>query len=72
MLLFHKNFSINGQGIGQVLSHTKSLKHKQNVLLDNTSKQSIIKFKEVDPTSKSGGSGKELPEFRKHLQVDSM
>ena len=50
----------------------KSLKHKQNVPPDNTSKQSTIKFKEVHPTSESDSSGKELPEFRKQLQVDSM
>ena len=39
---------------------------------DNTGKQSTIKFKEVDPTSESGSSGKKLPELRKQLQVDSM
>ena len=50
----------------------KSLKHKKNVPPDNTSKQSTIKFKQVGPTSESGSSGKELPEFRKQLQVDSM
>ena len=50
----------------------KSLKHKQNVPPENTSKQSTIKFKEVDPTSESGSSGKELLEFRKQLQVDSI
>ena len=68
----HKKFSIGGQGIGQVFSHMKSLKHKQNVPPDNMRKQSTIKFKEVDPTSDSGSSGKELPEFRKQSQVDSM
>ena len=50
----------------------KNLKHKQNVPQDNTGKQSTIKFKEVDPTSESGSSGKKLPELRKQLQVDSM
>ena len=35
----HKNFSIGGQWIGQVFSHMKSLKHKQNVPPDNTSKR---------------------------------
>ena len=69
---YHKNLSIGGQGIGQVFSHMKSLKHKKNVPPDNTSKQSTIKFKQVGPTSESGSSGKELPEFRKQLQVDSM
>ena len=68
----HQNFSIGGQGIGQVFSHKKSLKHKQNVPPDNTSKQSTIKFKEVSPTCESGSSRKELPEFRKQLQLDSM
>ena len=42
----------------------KSLKDKQNVPPDNTSKQSTIKFKEVDPTSESGSSGKELWELK--------
>ena len=68
----HKNFSIGGHEIGQGSSHMKSLKHKQNVPPDNTSKQCTIKFKEVHPTIESGSSGKELPEFRKQLQVDSM
>ena len=67
-----KTFQFAAKGIGQVFSHKKSLKHKQNVPLDNTSKQSTIKFKEVGPTSESGSSGKELPEFRKQLQLDPM
>ena len=50
----------------------KSLKHKQNVPPDNTSKRSTIKYKEVDRTSDSSNCGKELPEFRKQLQVDSI
>ena len=60
----HKNFSIRGQGIGQVFFYMKSLKDKQNVPPDNTSKQSTIKFKEVDPTNESGSSGKELSELK--------
>ena len=31
LLLLPQKFSIGGQGIGQVFSHMKSLKHKQNV-----------------------------------------
>ena len=48
----------------------KSLKHKQIVPPDNTSKRSTIKYKEADRTSDSSSCGKELPEFRKKLQVD--
>ena len=68
----HKNYSVGGQGIGQIFSNMKRLKHKQNIPPDGTSKQSTIKFKEVDPTSESGSSTKKLPEFRKQLQDDSM
>ena len=39
---------------------------------ENTSKQSTIKLKEVDPTSESGSSRKKSPEFRMQYQVDSM
>ena len=66
---YHKNFSIGGQGISMFFSHMKNLKHKQNVPPDSTSKQSIIKFKKVSPTSESGSSGKELPEFRSNCKL---
>ena len=42
-----KNFSVGGQVIGQVFSHRRSLKHKQNVPSDNMSKQSTIKLKKL-------------------------
>ena len=58
---------------GQVkLFLTWKIWNRQNVPQENTSKQSTIKLKEVDPTSESGSSRKKSPEFRMQYQVDSM